>query len=142
MIKKYIEIFLKLFISLFATILIISIIVYLIFGRKIDWSFIIIFSSISSIIRIHDYTQKTVKKPIEDIDDFKILLKKVLDLTPFKIVEEKNDILLLKPSWLHWFFGEKVTVNISPEFVEFIGAKIYLNKITRAIEVYSSYQTK
>lgn len=135
--KSYLLRVLKVLVSILGIIVPIYILPALYLGINVDWIFIAgLFTVIGLINPIH-YKGIEVELPIEDKHNFKEYVHKRLDLRMWEVLNQNNDIIIVKPRFdkpYSFIFKEKVYIDIKEDHAILSGSKIYIDNIKDTLE--------
>ncbi|QUH20524.1 hypothetical protein [Alkaliphilus sp. B6464] len=107
---------------------------------NIDWKFIVIISLLNSVFSVSKYKKIKIEIPIEDKVSFTILFRDCLEYTRLKIINENNDVFIVKPklSWADiWLWKEKVSVTVDENQAILTGPSVYVEKIKIMLNTFS-----
>ncbi|SET59403.1 hypothetical protein SAMN05660297_02867 [Natronincola peptidivorans] len=124
---------LKLFLLMVIILLVFYVVVGgIIFDLEINWNIVIITSLIYGIFGANNYQEIKIQIPIEDKESFSVFLRNYLECTGLKIINENNDLFIVKPkfNWVdRWISSGRITLTVEENQAIVVGPSIYVEKI-------------
>lgn len=131
-IKPYLKAAMKVLGSLAVPLALLFLLYRLILNIPVNWWFLLYFLPIMSIASAHHYVPMTLDTGIQPSEDFSGKLKKRLAKSPWELISETGESLLLRPKFdwpFSWIYREQLLVDLSGNQVRITGAKVYVKRL-------------